>query len=165
MKISRDWATPVTMGVFAIMSVTGILMFFHASTGLNKFAHEWLGWLMIAGVLAHAAANWPGFKRYFLSSTIGRTILAASAVTLALTFVSVPGGKREPQPQAMAMKAVAHAPIASVAALTGKPLAQILADLKQAGIALSGGDASIESAIGENRELQAKAMSVLFAKS
>ena len=29
MKISREWATPLTIGIFALMAVTGLLMFFH----------------------------------------------------------------------------------------------------------------------------------------
>lgn len=58
------------------MAITGILTFFHLESGLNKTAHEWLGWLMVAGVAAHAAANWLGFKRYFLSSPSGVTASA-----------------------------------------------------------------------------------------
>ena len=42
MKISREWATPLTIGAFGLMSVTGMLMFFHLDTGFNKLAHEWL---------------------------------------------------------------------------------------------------------------------------
>jgi hypothetical protein len=48
MKISTNWATPLTIGTFTLMAVTGMLMFFHADIGLNKTAHEWLGWVMIA---------------------------------------------------------------------------------------------------------------------
>lgn len=29
MKYLRPWATPLTIGAFAIMSTTGLLMFFH----------------------------------------------------------------------------------------------------------------------------------------
>lgn len=41
--MNREIATPLTIGIFLIMSVTGILMFFHWDTGFNKLAHEWLG--------------------------------------------------------------------------------------------------------------------------
>ncbi|MBL0150870.1 MAG: hypothetical protein IPP87_20220 [Ideonella sp.] len=70
------------------MAITGLLMFFHLDSGLNKTAHEWLGWLMVvAGVAAHAFANWLAFKRYFLSSKLGRGILAASVLVIGLSFV------------------------------------------------------------------------------
>jgi cytochrome b561 len=53
MKIAREWATPLTIGSFGLMATTGILMFFHLDSGLNKTAHEWLGWVMVAVVAAH----------------------------------------------------------------------------------------------------------------
>ena len=49
----RPWITPLVIGTFALMAVTGSLMFFHLDTGLNKTAHEWLGWAMVAAVLLH----------------------------------------------------------------------------------------------------------------
>ena len=64
MQISREWATPLTIGTFLIMATTGILMFFHLDRGLNKEAHEWLGWAMVAGVGTHVVANLSSFKRY-----------------------------------------------------------------------------------------------------
>lgn len=164
MKISRDWATPVTIGTFALMAVTGLLMFFHLDTGLNKLAHEWLGWVMVAGVAAHAAANWPGFKRYFLSSTTGRAIIAASLVVLAGSFVSLPGGAKGQPPHIMALKAVTQAPIASVAPLAGRPVVQLLDELAKAGINVPSAEASLDSVLKGDRGLEGKAMAVLFRK-
>ena len=71
MKVSREWATPLTIGLFILMAVTGILMFFHLDSRLNKLAHEWLGWLFVVGVVAHAAANWTGVKYHFLMGSTG----------------------------------------------------------------------------------------------
>jgi hypothetical protein len=67
---TREWATPLTAGTFLLMAVTGVLIFFHLDSGLNKAAHEWLGWAMIVGVAAHIVANLPAFKRY-LTSRVG----------------------------------------------------------------------------------------------
>lgn len=36
----REWATPLTIGSFLLIAVTGVLMFFHLDSGLNKLAHE-----------------------------------------------------------------------------------------------------------------------------
>lgn len=165
MKISREWATPLTIGSFLLMSVTGILMFFHLDMGLNKLAHEWLGWVMVAGVAAHAIANWAAFKRYFVSSTLGRSVIAVGVLMLAGSFASLPGGARDGFPHIMAMKAVARAPIVSIAPVTGRPADELLKDLSKAGIVLPDANSSIESAIGGSRELEAKAMTVLFRKS
>ncbi|MBP6338362.1 MAG: DUF4405 domain-containing protein [Vitreoscilla sp.] len=163
MKISRDWATPLTIGAFGLMAITGILMFFHLDSGLNKTAHEWLGWLMVAGVAAHASANWLGFKRYFLSSPQGRSILAASVLVTAGSFVSLSaGGEGGGSPPQLAIRAVTQAPLARVAPLTGRTVEQLIAELSAAGIQVSGGEQSLAQAIGADRERTGKALKVMF---
>jgi cytochrome b561 len=61
----REWATPLTIGSFLVIAVTGVLMFFHLDSGLNKLAHEWLAWAMLAAVGLHAAVHFKSFSRYF----------------------------------------------------------------------------------------------------
>lgn len=164
MKISRDWATPITIGAFGLMAVTGILMFFHLETGLNKEAHEWLSWIMIAGVAAHAFVNWNAFKRYFTSSPFGKGILLVSAIVIAGSFFSFSSNSRENfPPPVMAMKAVSKAPLSTVALLADKPVAQLISDLNNAGIKVSGPDSTLDSAIANDRELESKAMNVIFS--
>jgi hypothetical protein len=163
MKISRDWATPLTIGSFGLMAVTGILMFFHLDSGLNKTAHEWLGWVMVAGVGTHAAANWLGFKRHCFTSTQGKGILAMCLLVLAGSFVSLPGGREGGgSPPQLAIRAVTQAPLAQVAPLTGKPLAQVLAELGAAGIQVSA-DQPLAQALGGDKERTGQALRVLFA--
>jgi hypothetical protein len=160
----REWATPLTIGAFGLMSVTGLLMFFHFDMGLNKPAHQWLGWAMVAGVAAHAAANWNAFKRYFVSSATGRAIIGLSVLVLAGSFVSLPGGKEGASPPVLAMRAIAKAPISTVAPLSGRSTDQLLDDLAKAGVKLAGADSSLDSVTAGNREMQGKAMGVLFGK-
>ena len=38
----RAWATPLTIGSSLIVTITGLIMFFHLSPGLTRTAHEWL---------------------------------------------------------------------------------------------------------------------------
>ena len=119
---------------------------------------------MIAAVATHAAVNWMAFKRYFLSSLQGRVIIGAIMVVLACSFIPQPGARDKANPAAMAVKAIAGAPIASVAALAHRPVEKVMDELAKAGIPLASADASLESVIGNNREQQTKAMAVLFGK-
>jgi hypothetical protein len=164
MKYIRAWATPLTIGAFGFMAVTGLLMFFHLDQGFNKLAHQWFGWVLITGVVAHVTLNWNSFWRYFRTSNLARGIAVASVVLIAVTYSApVPPGSGKGRGAAvLAMKAITHAPIERVAALTGKTAAQLIDELSKAGIALSGTEATIAGAIGDDRELEAKAMSVLF---
>ena len=162
MKISRDWATSLTIGAFGLMAVTGTLMFFHADSGLNKLAHEWLGWLFVVGVALHAFVNWGAFKRYFFSSRPGRAMIAVFAVALLASFAPL-GGKAGGPPPVLAMNAVLKAPLSAVAPLTGRPVEAIMAQLNGAGFVLSGPEASLAS-VAHDREAQGKVVALLFKR-
>ena len=163
MNISREWATPLTIGAFSLMAVTGILMFFHLDTGLNKTAHEWLGWLMVGVVALHAIANFGGFKRHFVSNGTARAILIGSLLVIAGSFLSLPGaGGEHLPPPVLALKAITRAPLADVAQLAGKPVEQMIADLNKAGIAVTNPATSLESALAGDHELTGKALNTIF---
>ncbi len=164
MKVSREWATPLTIGLFILMAVTGILMFFHLDSRLNKLAHEWLGWLFVVGVVAHAAANWTGVKYHFLMGSTGRFIVAACFILLAGSFFSLPrSGNEGLSPSILALKAVTKAPMTQVAALAGKPVEQVLLDLSKVGIHVSSPDANLQTVLQGDRGLEAKAMRAIFS--
>lgn len=161
--MSRNWITPLTIGTFALMAITGILMFFHLDTGLNKLAHEWLGWLMVGGVALHAAVNGKAFKRYLVQRGISRFVLALSLLTIAASFLSLPGdsGGHRPPP-VIALNAITRAPIDKVAQLAGKPVDQVMAELGRAGIRLSKPTESLEEILGANRKQQGLALTLIF---
>ena len=75
--------------------VTGVLMFFHLDSGLNKLAHEWLSWAMVVGVALHVLLNLPAFKRY-LGQKLALGVMGVFALVLALSFFSPAGAKKEP---------------------------------------------------------------------
>ena len=134
-SLSREWATPLTIGSFVLMAATGVLMFFHLDQGLNKLAHEWLGWFMVVAVALHATVNGLAFKRHVLKSKAGRGIVVASLAVLAGSFVSLPGSDAQAaSPPALAIQALTRAPLAQVAPLTGKPADQLLSELAAAGV-------------------------------
>jgi hypothetical protein len=53
----RSWATPLVLGAVTLSSVTGLLLFFGVENGLSTAAHEWLGWALVGGAVAHAFTN------------------------------------------------------------------------------------------------------------
>jgi hypothetical protein len=140
-------------------------MFFHLNSGMNKEVHKWAGLVMVAGVFLHVAVNWRPFLNYFVSGIVGRTFIGLGLIVLAISFVPLGGAKGRTSPSALAMDAIAKAPIAAVAPLTGKPVEQVMNDLAKAGIALANADTSIASAANGDRAMLGKAMTVLFRKS
>ncbi|MBX3609771.1 MAG: DUF4405 domain-containing protein [Hydrogenophaga sp.] len=117
LNAQRPWITPVVIGAFLLSATTGVLMFFHLDSGLNKTAHEWLSWAMVVGVGLHILLNLPAFKRYFTQTT-GRVVIALFAAVLAVSFI--PAGADQAEPGfAAPIHALAEAPVASVAAVAG----------------------------------------------
>lgn len=160
-RVSREWATPLTAGVFVIMAVTGLLMFFHLDMGLNKAAHEWLGWAMVAAVAAHGVANWPALKRYLTSSRRARQLLAVSALVLAGSF-AFGGGEPDASPPVMTLQAIAAAPLKDVAPIARKPLAQLQAELTAAGLPATDGEQTLAALTGGDRGKMGRAVRVVF---
>lgn len=117
MTVNRDWVTPITMGAFALMAVTGVMMFFHFRPGFTTAAHEWLSWAFLAGVVGHVTANFLGFRRH-LGSARTRMIVGGFVALLAIALVakSFLPSKPEPEPGwATPVRALAKAPLAVVA--------------------------------------------------
>lgn len=157
----REWATPLTIGSFLLIAVTGVLMFFHLDSGLNKLAHEWLGWAMLAAVGLHAAMHLKSFKRHF-TRPASLVVIGAFVALLAASFIAPPGKPSKP-PHVLAAQAVLDAPLPQVAALAGKDTEALLAQLQAAGIAAAA-DRSLRAASGPERGQQMKALGIAFAQ-
>ncbi|MCB1328761.1 MAG: DUF4405 domain-containing protein [Maritimibacter sp.] len=139
MKSLRRWATPLIIGSFLIMGVSGVLMFFHAETTLMKVVHEWAGWLLLVGAVAHVALNWRAFTLYF-KRPLATGIMGVSAVMLALTFLPVSGPEGGGDFTRTAMRALSGGEIGTLAALSGTDTDSVLAALGATGVAASATD-------------------------
>lgn len=157
MKSLRKWATPLTVGSFLIMSVTGILMFFHIDSGLNGFVHEWAGWAMVAGVMAHLVLNWRAFTVYF-KRPAAKALMGAGALVLALSFIPATGGG---SPVQSVMEALAHTDVQTVIALSGQDLDTGLQLLADAGIETQA-DTPMQTVTGGERRVEMQVIKTLF---
>lgn len=151
MVIKREWATPLTAGAFLLTAVTGVLMFFHLDSGLNKVAHEWLSLVFAAGVLLHVTVNFKAFKRYF-SDKRGLGLMGVFALVLALSFIPA-GGESKPG-FAMPLQKLAAAPVTVLAEVAGVPPEEMLVRLNNAGAVLTSQEQSITDVTGDNLRQQ-----------
>lgn len=163
MRISRDWATPLTIATFALMGVTGVLMFFHLDTGFNKLAHEWLGWVMVAGVALHAVANWAAFKRHLLGSRRGQVIVALGLALTAASFVPQPARPGGGSPPQLAMRTLLDAPLQHLAPLAGQSPEALVARLRAAGYAQADVGSTLGDLAGHQREREAQLLRLVFS--
>ena len=147
----RPWVTPAVIGAFFLSAVTGVLMFFHLDSGLNKVAHEWLSWAMVIGVSLHVLLNLPAFKRYFTQTT-GRIVIGLFALLLALSF-SPAGGGSEPG-FAPPVRALAKAPITVLAQVAGASTEDVKAKLVAQGLAVTSDQQSVADLVGPDLRKQ-----------
>ena len=160
----RQWATPLTIGMFVLMAVTGLLLFFESASGLNKTVHEWGGLILVTAVGTHIFVNWLPFKRYLGTSNLARGIVAACVLVLAGSFVSLPGSQQGARPTARVISAVMNAPLATVAALQGETPEQVVAALGKAGIEVTDPQQSLAAVTKGDRELQDTALAAVFVQ-
>jgi Na+/melibiose symporter-like transporter len=159
MQISRDWATPLTIGAFILMACTGILMFFHWDTGMNKDLHEWLGWALVAGVALHGAANWSALKRH-LARAPALAIIGVFVALLAASFFITP--EEEGSPVRLVMSTMLQSPLKNLAPLAGQTPEALVAKLQQAGFKASSPDQTLTEIAGPEREQQNKALATVL---
>lgn len=163
MKISKDFATPLTIGAFFIMASTGLMMFFHVNLGLSKVAHEWLGWLFITAVVFHVLFHFKNFKRYFLEIRKAQIIIACCALILVAALLITPPAKEGKGPQMqLVTQAVMNGSVADVAPLAGKSVDEVLSDLAAAGMTGVTPDTRLSDIAGQGREAENKILGVIF---
>jgi hypothetical protein len=148
------------MGAFFLSAVTGVLMFFHLDRGLNKPAHEWLGWLMVAGVGVHAAVNWVAFKRYF-KQPMGRVIVGALVLLTALSFWQ-PAGAPKASPARQASQALANAPLDLVAQVARRDAASLRAVLTQKGLTVPDGQPTLTEIARASQKPSTEVLALVF---
>jgi Na+/melibiose symporter-like transporter len=138
----RPWVTPLTIGTFTLMAVTGTLMFFHVQLGLVKPAHEWLSLGMVGAVGLHALVNWPALKRYF-SQKVALSIIGVFALltVVALAFPSQGGERGGADRQAVNL--LLNLPLSTVASLSNKDVNSIQSTLTQQGFTVTDANATL----------------------
>ncbi len=162
--ISRDWATPLALGTFALMAVTGLLMFFHLNNPLQEALHSWAGWVLVAAVLLHVLANWMGFKRHFQSVARAPALMGLAALVVTVSFALAPGGEAAEPVPVIAIQALTRAPLRQVAPLFGKTPDQARRELAAAGIVVPDDDTAIGRVVGADREKTSLALQVLAGR-
>lgn len=161
----RTWATPLTVGAFLLLSITGGLMFFHLEPGIAKLAHEWLGWALVAGGLAHAVANWKGLVSH-LRRPLGAGLIGLFVVLMAGSFlVPQTEGKGGGGGMRLLADRIASTPIAQLAPVANRSPDQLVAALQARGVTVADpAKETLRSLAGKDRGRQRALMDAIFSE-
>lgn len=128
--VTRDIVTPVTIVLFVVSTVTGIMLLVHWQSGLVKWSHEWLSLVFAAIALWHLIKNWRAFTAY-LKRRIPLVAFGASLI-LSVVITGMTGSTGQVSPRAV-FGALSQATVADAAAAFGLSSEEALAILDAAG--------------------------------
>lgn len=160
----RTWAGALTIGSFVVVGTTGILMFFHLNTGLMKLAHEWLGWVMVVGAVAHVAVNWKAFLSYFRKPA-GIAIIALLAVLgVVSAFPGAGGGMGGQHPLMGPFTALEQSSLAVVAQVAKSSPEALLENLRARGWQVRDEEQTIREIASDNGVRSLEIMRCILTK-
>ena len=106
--MNRTLATSLTTTLFLVISISGIMMFFHFYSARVKDLHEILGLFFIAAVAFHIFYNFSSMKRYFTKKIF--IVIAILTLLVSNIFILQSFNKGE-SPKSIIIKSLLKAPL------------------------------------------------------
>ncbi len=156
----REWATPLTMGAFALSAITGIMLFFKMQLGLIKPVHEWLSWLLVIGSVFHLVANRHVLVKY-VSRPLGKGILIFFLVLICVSVVPFGSQQRE-HPLKRISTSLTQAPLSAVARIANHKPDEAANILSSNGINIESADQTIQDIAMQNGKNPLRILDVIF---
>lgn len=146
-------ATPLTTGLFAVSTVSGIALFFHVAPAAFHGMHEWLSLVLVLPFALHVWKNWRPLTAYAKRGALWWALGASVAAALAFALPALTGGAGGGGNTAVrVMATMTAAPLSELAPVLKTTPEALLADLQERGYApASTGDSldAVAAARGE----------------
>jgi hypothetical protein len=156
----RSWATPLCIGSFLIVGFSGVLMFIDVDLGMIKTAHEWIGLVLVAGVIAHMLLNQKMLLRYF-SNPVAIAIICVIIITGGVMAI-FEGDAEERAPSSKVSEMMRESTLAVVAQVV-KTTPDLLKNKLQAqGMVITDTNQTINQIAQTNRKSPRIVMSLIF---
>jgi len=156
----REWATPITIGAFALSAITGIMLFFKVQLGLVKPIHEWLSWLLVIGTIFHIIANRYFFMKYF-SKPVGRGILILFFLLICVSMFPLEN-KHGRHPFAKIADTLIQSPLSAVAQIANHEPDEAINILRSKGIYTESKDQTIQEIATKNNSQPLRVLDLIF---
>lgn len=135
--VTRDVVTPVTIILFIVSTVTGIMLMLHWKGGLVRESHEWLSIVFSIIAIWHLIKNWQSFTQYLKRSPA--LVAFGASLLISLVFTGMTGSDRNINPRAVFM-ALSVATLEHTAPAFGLTTDEAVAKLKAAGFKAAPGE-------------------------
>lgn len=135
-------------------------MFFHFDINLNKMAHQWVSWVLLAGVLLHIGLHLHMFKKYFYLHHV-KWMIGGFVCLLMMSFV-IPKPSSEKPAYAASVQVLANSPLNLLALVGNVSTDQVNQKLKTMGYAPKSDAQSLADVIGNDLRMQVKVLSEIL---
>lgn len=156
----QKYATPLAVALFAVVGVSGVLIFFHLGEGVLKGLHEWLGLAFVAASALHVARNWNGFVKIVKTRRTQALIGGIGIATAAFLMVSAQGGGN---PMKAFVFAAAKAPLPQVAQVLNLTPDQAVAGLVAKGFTVTDANQSLAQIAKASKREVPEAFGILMS--
>lgn len=95
MKLKRNIITPFVTLLFAVIALTGILMFLHILDGYTEVLHELLGVVFIIFSVLHIIINWKALRGHLKSEKFGIALVITIILSLSIVLAGKGHGDHE----------------------------------------------------------------------
>ena len=161
----RKWATPLTIGAFALSAISGVMIFFHLNFGFVKVAHQWGSWFLVIGGLFHVIGSWHSFTGYFFRP-LGRTIITMFVLLIIASLLPL-GGQAESRkirklPPAVLSKAFPQASFSTMAGIAQHDPEELARELGMKGVIIKNKEETIHDIAVINNKQDVEILNLVF---
>ena len=139
------WATPLTVGFFAVSAISGVALFFHLGQGWFHEMHEWLSMMLLAPFVLHVWKNWRPLVAYVQRGTLWWPVAAALVIAVAFAVQGGGEGHKGMSPQGRAVSVMTQARLADLAPVLKTTPEALQASLIQRGYKPASADDTLDS--------------------
>lgn len=134
------YATPLTLGLFAVSTISGVALFFHLAPGAFHGMHEWLSMVLLVPFAFHVWKNWGPMLGYVRRGTLVLPLLASLVAGLVFAVPALRGGGGGGPPPLRAAQLMTRASLANLAPVLGTTPAALQEELGRRGFKVASAD-------------------------
>lgn len=163
--IPRNILSGLLTVMFAVVSITGVMMFFKIRVLSSEALHIWLGFVFVVISCLHLFKNWNGFLSYFKKRSTFLSILLGCVVILAFVVppLFMPQVKNV-NPKGKIIGTMMNAPLSKVATFVDLDEEMIIKNLADQHIMASSKQSVVEIA-QSNDKTNDEILNIVFSSS
>jgi hypothetical protein len=130
------YATPLTLGLFAVSTISGVALFFHVGQAYFHGMHEWLSMLLLVPFALHMWKNWTPMVNYVKRRTLWWPVALSLAAGIAFAVPALTAPAAGGGSPFRAIQTMTRAPLADLAPVLRTNPDALVADLQRRGYAV-----------------------------